>query len=226
MARAYRTCLVFCFCILAAGCFGTGAQVESGRLQGVAQATRESSAACIRAIAENPTFAPIAAKTNLTSDPFPLKMLADTTYPTKREIELLYQLHAASQECRKIHLDGASKYHPLMVTVFVNEFSESDKVWTQAVSGKLSWGKFNQAREDLRTQGAAKLTQANAEIISQLQNQHQFELEQRQRAAAALQQWSYQQQALANQQQAINSMNQPRTVNCNYVGSVLQCNSF
>jgi hypothetical protein len=43
-----------------------------------------------------------------------------------------------------------------------------------------------------------------------LQNQHQFEVQQRQRAAEAFQQWSYQQQALANQQRAINAMNHPR----------------
>jgi hypothetical protein len=93
-------------------------------------------------------------------------------------------------------------------------------------SGKLTWGQFNQGRRDITTQTQGKLVQANMQIGSQLQNQHQYEVQQRQRAAEAFAQWSYQQQQLNQQQQMINAVNRPRTINCDYFGNTAQCNSF
>ena len=71
-----------------------------------------------------------------------------------------------------------------------------------------------------------KFLVAAQQIDGQLQNQHAHEVQQRQRAAAALQQWSYQQQVLANQRAAVNAMNAPKTINCQYVGNTAQCQQF
>jgi hypothetical protein len=130
------------------------------------------------------------------------------------------------QECRKLILARSGAHHPSLVALLISDFAEADKLLAQLVTGKLSWGQFNQATQELKAQSRAKVAQANAQIASQLANRHQFELEQRERASAALRQWAYQQQVLANQQQAISSMKQPTTINCNYVGSTLQCNSL
>jgi hypothetical protein len=51
-------------------------------------------------------------------------------------------------------------------------------------------------------------------------------MEQRQRAAAAFQQWAYQQQVLANQRAAIAAANKPTTINCSYAGTTAQCTSY
>ena len=107
----------------------------------------------------------------------------------------------------------------------VENFSAQDKLWAEAVTGRLTWGQINQGRKDLGTQLQANGTRAEMQVAAQLQNQHAFEVQQRQQAAAAFQQWTHQQQVLANQQQAINAMNAPRTINCQYAGNTAQCQS-
>jgi hypothetical protein len=208
-------------------CCCTGAQIEANRIKKVGAETLASANTCSDNIFENPKYAPIASKTDLSRpNNITLQMLNDKTSPNKQEIALLYAFHGEMQDCRKIALDGVSKMHPLYMLTLVENYAAADKLWADATAGRLSWGQFNEGRKDLATRWQAKIIQADAQVVSQLQNQHQVEVEQRQRAADALQQWSYQQQALANQQRAINAMNQPRTINCNYFGNTAQCNSF
>ena len=208
----------------AVGC--TGAQMEAGRMQKVVASTAASAKVCLKNIADNPEYAIITSKTPLGPDSqFSLQMLTDGTKPNKREIATLYKVYGDTQECSKIILDGASKIHPLTLLTFVESFAESDKLWAEATSGHLTWGKFNEGRKNIQTQGQARMVQADMQISAQLQNQHQLEIEQRQRAAAAMQQWSYQQQVLANQRAAINAANQPRMINCNYFGTSATCTS-
>jgi hypothetical protein len=155
----------------------------------------------------------------------PLNLFETDTKPNKQEIATLYKVYGDLQECRKIVLAGASKMHPLILLAFVEGFANSDKLWAEATSGHLTWGKFNEERKNLMTQGQARIMQVEMQVSAQLQSQHQSEIEQRQRAAAAMQQWSYQQQVLANQRAAINAANQPRMINCNYFGTSATCTS-
>jgi hypothetical protein len=123
---------------------------------------------------------------------FPLQMLNDKTSPTKQEIALLYDIYGEMQDCRKIALDGVAKMHSLYLLTLVEAYSASDKLWADVTAGRLTWGAFNEARRNNVTHFQAKLIQADTQVSSQLQNQHQVEVQQRQRAAEAFQQWSYQ----------------------------------
>jgi hypothetical protein len=108
----------------------------------------------------------------------------------------------------------------------VQSFSEKDKVYTDFVDGRMTWGQFNQSLKDIGEKTQVAGMRAANQIDANLQNQHAFEIEQRQRAAAAFQQWAYQQQVLANQRAAIAAANRPVTINCNYAGATAQCTSF
>jgi hypothetical protein len=74
----------------------------------------------------------------------------------------------------------------------------------------------------MRSQMAA----AGESIQRGLQQSHNAEVQRRQAASVALQNWAYQQQVLQQNQQMINTMNQPRTMNCQYVGAMLNCSTF
>jgi hypothetical protein len=102
----------------------------------------------------------------------------------------LYKLYDDTQACRKIALDGAVTVHPLIVATLVDYYSDVDRVWVDAAKGNLSWGKFNESRLSAYHQFQQKYAQVGTQVGAQLQSQHQFELEQRQRAAAAMQQWA------------------------------------
>jgi hypothetical protein len=157
-------------------------------------------------------------------------MLNDGTKPNKKEISLLYDVFGEMQGCRRIALEGVSKISPLIVLALVEGYSDSDKIWAQATSGKLTWGQFNESRKSTSTQTQAKLIQANAQIVSQLQGQHQLEMAHRQRAIESVQQWVYQQQVLENQRilkaNAAAMASRPITCNFNQLGptSTMTCN--
>ncbi|HKA70923.1 MAG TPA: hypothetical protein VKE26_03910 [Xanthobacteraceae bacterium] len=156
----------------------------------------------------------------------PVQYLTDDAKPTRAEIADLYRLHAEVQACRKVLLDAASKVHPLILTALIESFAENDRVWAQAAAGKLTWGQFNEARERLALQATAKMTEVEGQIDSQVHGRAQFEAQQRQRAAAAMEQWTSQQQQLYRRDRMADAARQPRMINCDFSGDAANCTSF
>jgi hypothetical protein len=214
------------------GCI-TDAQKENTRNQRAAPEPTSLGLDCVQRVAENPEYEGIRTKLYFGADNQPpVEMLADKSHPTKEQIKLLYRVRDDVQRCRKILLEGPAKTHPVILLTMVNSFAESDKLWVEAAGGKLAWGTFNQRRKDISAEAQANLKQADTQIASQIasqaqsrnENQSQQESEQReqrQRATAAIEQWSHQQQILANQQQAMFADSQPRitTISCSYFGN-------
>jgi hypothetical protein len=168
-----------------AGC-STGAQQEATRLKSVVAEYKAKGDDCNQKIAGNPDYSPLKSKTVVDgAQQFTLQMLNDKTSPNKQDISLLNRLYGDYQECRKFFMESVSQTLPLSVNAFVELSSESDKLWVQATAGRLTWGQFNQGRKDIVTRRQEELNQATAQVNSQLQNQNQAELTQRQQAAAA-----------------------------------------
>jgi hypothetical protein len=217
-----RLVCICAVCLTVLGCI-TDAQKESTRIQRVAAEPATLGLDCVQRVAENPEYEGIKNKLYFGADNQPpLEMLADKSHPTKEQIKLLYKIRDDVQRCRKILLEGPAKTRPVILLTLVNSFAESDKLWAEAAGGKLAWGAFNQRRKDISTQADASLKQADTQIASQSQSRNedhsQQDVEQRQRATAAIEQWAHQQQILVNQQQAIFAGSQPpiTTINCNY----------
>lgn len=220
-----RLVCISAVCLTVLGCI-TDAQKESTRIHRAVAEPITLGLDCVQRIAENPEYEGIKSKLYFGADNQPSpEMLADKSHPTKEQIKLLYKIRDDVQRCRKILLEGPAKTHPVALLTLVNSFAESDKLWVEAAGGKLAWGTFNQRRKEITTQTEANLTQAETQIGSEVQsrneNQSQLDLEQRQRATAALEQWAHQQQILANQQQAIFAESQPRItiIKCSYYGN-------
>jgi hypothetical protein len=105
-------------------CCCTGAQIEANRIKKVGAETLASANTCSDNIFENPKYAPIASKTDLSRpNNITLQMLNDKTSPNKQEIALLYAFHGEMQDCRKIALDGVSKMHPLYMLTLVENYA-------------------------------------------------------------------------------------------------------
>ena len=156
MVGGFRNFTAILILLLGSGC--TGAQIEANRMQKVATETTDFIQSCFHNIAENPEYASLRSKTYFGLDTqFPLQMLNDKTSPNKQDIALLYKAYGDVQDCRKIALDGASRMHPLVLLTLVESYAESDKLWAEATSGRLTWGKFNEGRKALTTQGQARM---------------------------------------------------------------------
>jgi hypothetical protein len=210
--------LVAISCWLLAAC-ATGAQVEGLRQNQIYADMKPTLDACIKAIDGDPSYAVLRTKLIIDEGIPTLEMLSDRTKPTKQDVEALYKLHNAFQGCRKIILDAAAQAHPMRVVAYAEMYTAVDRVWADLVSGKSTWGEFNQAREAAKVTGREKLAQVEAQIRSGLQHDHDTEMRQRQQAAQAMQEWSAQQQAIA-------AANRPRTTDCNFMGNTASCTSY
>jgi hypothetical protein len=217
--------------ILLSAC-ATGAQRQANDLAQTTTETRSQAQACLNEVYQKPEFAHLKTKMFLEPGSAPLEYLSDKTLPTKSDIVDVYKLHAALQPCRKTFIEGVGRIHPAYVTIGANSFNDADKLWVDFASGRMTWGEFNQRRAELGRQLSQQSNEVAAMIASQLQNQHQFEMAQRQRALESLQQWAYQQQVLENQRLAIMAQghaaaiaSRPMTCNFNQMGpNSITCN--
>jgi hypothetical protein len=216
--RSHRKTPVAAVCCLLSAC-ATAAQQEIQRQNTILNDMKPSLDACSKAINDDPSYDQLRMKMRIGNEDASLQMLADKSKTTPQEIALLYKLYGAYQGCRKIILEAAAKAAPMRQVALIEIFTASDKIWADHVSGKTTWGEFNQARDAAKAAGAEKLQEAEAKINAGLQQSHQAEMAQRQRAADAMSAWSA-------QQQAIQAANRPRTTNCNVMGNTVDCTTY
>jgi hypothetical protein len=84
------------------------------------------------------------------------------------------------------------------------------------IERKDTWGGSARQSEALLSDERDRIAAADRQWIADLNASHQAEMAQRQAAAAALMQWSA-------QQQMINAINRPVVTTCNRFGSSVNC---
>ena len=183
--------------------------------------------ACIAGVYVNPRYAELRSRLHLNPDTTPsLAELSDSDSPTTADVEAIFAAHEDLQKCRQIAIEGATQIDQRYVALLVENFRRTDEIMLGLVQGELTWGGANQKIEELQAWGKQEQAKLSAEIASTLELSHEQELAQRARISSALQQWSFQQQLLSNQRDAIGAMNRPHTLNCRYVGPTVSCTSF
>jgi hypothetical protein len=143
---------------------------------------------------------------------------------TQSDAEASY--HQQLAPCRKMMLEGFSHINPALVPPVANSFARSDSNYAKLVTQKSTWGEFVIEASAIARERQSKVSAIARAIDQGLAQSHNAEVAQRQAAAAALQNWSYQQQVLQQNQQAINAASRPRMTNCQYVGTYLNCTTF
>jgi hypothetical protein len=208
-----------------AGC-ATAAQQESARLtQTNAEGVKAATACFDRVKASEPYQA---LKDKFGGDgQSSLAMKTNAEKATPAEARLVLALHQEYlMPCRKMNLENFGKVHPSIAMALAENYTKADANYAALVTYKETWGEFVTERDALGVQLQARLASASAAINRDLNASHNTEVAQRQAAAAALQNWAYQQQVLLQNQQAINAANRPRMTNCQYVGTYLNCTTF
>jgi hypothetical protein len=181
--------------------------------------------ACAADITSRPRYADLGTKTHFGRGDIPAHKLADPRLLTLADSRALLLLFGEVQECRLILLDGAIRMHPAVVVIFIDWFAGSDRIYAEAISGRLTWGQFNQSLKEILLRTQARLQQADALIQANMQNT-QFEIEQRHRAVAAFDQWLNQQNALGARGRTIAPAGGGlRSITCKYVETRLECGS-
>jgi hypothetical protein len=221
MVRAACACVV---AALVAAC--SAAQVETLRMRSVAIETVAQTRTCADAITSKPRYADLGTKTHFGRfDTIPDYKLTDARLLTRQDSIALLALYAEAQECRRVMLEGAVRMHPLFVTIFIEGFAASDRIYAEAIFGRITWGQFNEALRRVGLQAQARFERAEAIIAANGQNPD-FDNEQRLIAAQAFDQWLNQQRLLAGRQRTIAPTDGGlRSISCKYVGPRLECSS-
>ena len=209
--------------ILLLGC-STAAQIEGERLLAADKKSNDQTVSCRKGVDAKAEFASVINK--LPEDPEnpTMALLTNSAKPTVAEAKILTEYHDATIPCRKIAVDTAS--HPVFVPILLDTFTKTDEAYLRLIKREISWGDYARLRQAVVADAGRRWRQAAGDINNQLANAHASEIQQRQRVAQAMADWSRQQQQMQQQQALINAMNAPRTTNCNAFGNSVTCQSY
>src|SRR5215472_11934524 len=137
--------------VLLSAC-STGAQQQAAQIQQTETQTGVGVRDCIDGVMAKPDYAHLKTKMFVSSDATatpPLEYLSDNSHPTKSEIADIYKYYSDIRPCRKIALEGEATVHPARVNALVTGYDATDKLAVEFVSGRMTWGNFNQQRASI-----------------------------------------------------------------------------
>ncbi len=220
----------------------SAAQVQSNQLSNKMKAGFEGTSQCSKESVNSPVGQQITKSILVMSDDQENKftLFSSKAKLNEQQKKYLTEFLVAQTKCRKIMQDAASGT-PYAVA-FTKIYSDSDSVAVKLLTGQLSIGEANLAREQLRVKRNEELAAVAKTIDSQLNSSHNSEVaqddENRRRLAEAYranQQAQQQQQIINQNQQIINNQIQqnmkppaPRTpiqTDCYRIGNSVSCTS-
>ncbi len=205
------------------------AQMQYQQMNNQYLAALDATKSCFLPIMKLPVFERLSEEFILDdNDPNTVQKLANKDYVTDQEAEDLVNFSIIRKPCHKVMIEEFGKVHPEYVVSLARLFTEADADIASAINKERKIGEFNRRTLDRANRWQAEFTQIGQRITANLNQVHQYEMQQRQKAGQALQTWAYQQQQLNNQQRMINAVNmrRPVTTNCSYVGYSIVCRSF
>jgi hypothetical protein len=225
MKRILLVTLLFIF-LLTAGC-QTAAQRQSSFIRENMQVANQKITTCIEKVATNPAYQSISVHVPLSGKVNPtLVQLTDNGMPTDEDIQVIIAIHNEMEHCRGQAIEDYSKITPGIIPMAVQMYHAGDLVVVDLIQRKITWGEYNKRRVALRDEFRVKIQAFYAQLDRDLVTSHRAEIADRQRAANALSQWSYQQQTLWQNQQLINTLNRPTLTNCTTTGNMTNCRSY
>jgi hypothetical protein len=171
---------------------------------------------CSMAIYNSPEFAPLREHLPSNVTQATLEQLSDNRLATDGEIKIILAVHPQLQACRKQALDRISQSTPTLVPILLATLTKNEDSLIDLIQKKQSWGTYVRGVRDRAVAQNAELQAEIRRIEAGLQQSHEAELAQRQRAAEALSQW-------AQTQQMLNAANRPVITNCNQIGGMVNC---
>ncbi len=159
----------------------------------------------------------------LDGSPPSMALLANRDRPNPEEVAALLDFHRDGiSPARAAMLQDLAKVHPALVAAAAETAADSDREYARLVRREISWGDAAAGTVRRTAELREKMMRVGQQIDTQLTVAHVYELQQRQAAmaaaGAALREWGA-------QQQLIHGQNRPPTVDCRYIGPILNCTS-
>jgi len=223
--------LAFLSLYILSGCATTApttAQIQYNRLIAQVKSTEEAFKKCFAPIKSSPLYRRLEERFIMDpDDPRLLEKLTITGYATEQEIKDILEYYAMGKPCEKQVLEGMEQVHPEFRTLFAKYITEDYMDMAKVIKKELTVAETNQRSLDRANRARAETSQLGQRIMAQLNQSHQSQVAERQRAQerseAAYRQWSYQQQLLANQRRALRNQERELNKRCIGVGNTLNC---
>jgi hypothetical protein len=200
---------------LFAGC-ATAAQRQFQAMKASNQAYFAQADACGAQIYNSPEYAPLRIHLPHKTADLTLQQMSDGSFATPTEVQAIFATHPGFQSCRKALLTGLAQSEPSLVPILTASYNKNEDDLLALIQQKMTWGDYARRARDRATETQAALLAEDHRVVSGLQQEHQAELAQRQRAAEALAAW-------AQTQEMINAANRPVVTNCNASGAMVNC---
>ena len=184
------------------GC-ATAAQRQA---QQAATVTREAAAelnTCVVAIVAKPEYAPLVPHTpDIETGQHTMAQLTNETLISPEDAKLFAARYDETAGCRSRFLKALSVARPDLVPILSATYTKGAALAARLIERKDTWGESARQSEAALSDARERIAAANRQWTADLNASHQAELAQRQAAAAALMEWSA-------QQQMINAINRP-----------------
>ena len=171
---------------------------------------------CVTNVYNSPESAPLRDHRPLDPSDITLQQMSDKTFATPTEVQAIFAVHPLVQACRKAILNGLAQSEPSLVPILIALYNKGEDDLLVLIQQKMTWGDYVRRWRDRWTETQAALLAEDRNVVSGLQQEHQAEIAQRQRAAEALAAW-------AQTQEMINAANRPVITNCNAFGGMVNC---
>jgi hypothetical protein len=215
MHFASSTTLIASVLLLLIGC-ATHAQRQFQAMKAGNQEHAAQMKACAAIVYNPPESAPLRPHLPLAISDLTLQQLSDMSYATPAEVQAIFVTHPKLKECRKALLVATAQTEPALVPVIIASYNKNEDDLLAVIQQRMTWGEYASRVRDRTAEAQAALQTEDRRVVSGLQQEHQAEIAQRQRAADALAAW-------AQTQEMINAANRPVITNCNTFGSTLNC---
>jgi len=161
--------------------------------------------ACLQAVYNAPESAPIRPHMPLDVRVATMEQLTDKSMATDDEIKAVLAQHPQAQACKTAFFNQVANAVPTLVPLYAEMMTKSEDSLIDLVQRKQSWGDHVRRVRDVFVELQPKVTAESRRITSELNQEHQAEMAQRQAALNALVQYYATSQmvtAMANQQPA------------------------
>lgn len=207
---------VVCFLVATLAACATGAQRQYQGIRENSSAAGQQLRTCARAVYDAPSYEPLRRHIPFDAREATLQQMTDTAFVTDAEIALILDTHPQLQACRQAYIDRIGQATPSMVPIFAGFLTKTEHSLIDLIQKKKPWGEHVRYVKEIFPEFQAQVAAEDQRIIAGLNQDHQAELAQRQRAAAAFSQYM-------QTQQIINSINRPVYTNCNRFGNTTNC---
>jgi hypothetical protein len=194
----------------------TGAQVQYNSDVMVIKKAAIAFKACEASVAYLPQYIPLKSHMRVSPRSANVTEFADNSMISTEDASLITEYQTSMGNCERQFAGQISSVSQRLGQIVMAAHAAHDENTADLIDHKETWGQYNKRRQYIASAASKEMINASDQITSNLNQENQFEIQQREQAFANF-------QRAMQTQEIINSFNQPRITTCNKFGLTTSC---